>query len=118
MTGERLAWYKLASHLHSPLQFVKRTTTSSEFVDWMSFLNKEREMEIETTSKMDYYLAAIVAEIRRGQVKHKDRVSIKDCLLKFSFKTGKPITKEAVATAAAAAKKFFFALTGHSKKGK
>lgn len=37
-----------------------------------------------THEKLDYYLAAIICEIRRSYVKHPGRVNLKDCLLNFS----------------------------------
>jgi hypothetical protein len=54
-----MGWYKLASHLGQPLQFVKQWTTYSEFEEWMVYLGDE---ECRTT-KQDLYLAQIAQRI-------------------------------------------------------
>lgn len=90
--GERAAWLKLARELGMSLQKCQRETTSTEFVDWMVFLEMEEEAKVRQEwlipAKMDYYLAQIVAEIREfrlGFTKHPQRVETKECLLQFEI---------------------------------
>ena len=115
MTGERLAWYKLASHLHTPLQEVKRKTSSREFIEWLYFLGDEKDQEMNAISKQEFYLASIAAEMRRSWVKNKHSVCLKDFLLDFKLKASVPDT---MVKAAKRAKQFFFGLAGISDKEK
>jgi len=62
------------------LQEVMNQTTSTEFVDWMTFF----EMERSSFHREDYYLAQIAAEVRRSIVKKPQEVQVQDFLLKFS----------------------------------
>ena len=55
-------------------------TTSSEFIEWMAFL----DLEINQTSKEDYYLAQVAAEVRRSFVKSPQSVHVKDFILSFT----------------------------------
>lgn len=55
-------------------------TTSSEFIEWMAFLDLERNQ----TSKEDYYLAQVAAEVRRSFVKSPQSVHVKDFILSFT----------------------------------
>jgi hypothetical protein len=83
VTGERLAWFRLASHLHVPVQELQEKTTSSEFIEWMRFL----EIDMGSFHREDYYAARIVQEIRRGWTfpNSKNPVDrpLEDFLLKF-----------------------------------
>lgn len=76
-----MGWFRLASHLHLPVQIVKKTTTSSEFVQWMLYLKKDWN----SPSRTDLYLAQIAYQIVRMNVGKKDRtkVKMKDFILKF-----------------------------------
>ena len=82
MTGERRLWYRLASHLGKTLQEVQDGTTSSEFAEWVQFL--EEEMNVLT--RTDYYLAQIAAEVRRVVVRNPKSVKIEDMILKFQIR--------------------------------
>lgn len=55
-------------------------TTSSEFIEWMAFLDLERNQ----TNKEDYYLAQVAAEVRRSFVKSPQSVHVKDFILSFT----------------------------------
>ena len=55
-------------------------TTSSQFVEWMEYLDQQ----MKTHQKMDYYLAQIAMEVRRTIMKHPGRTKIKEFLLKFT----------------------------------
>ena len=79
MKGERVAWFKLASHLHLPLQETMEKTTSKEFLEWIAFI----EMERNEREKIDYYLALIATEVRRSYVKNPRSVNVEDMLLNF-----------------------------------
>ena len=79
MTGEVLAWYRVASHLKVPVQELIKRITFSEFLDWLQYLEWAERRD----TKNDYYLAQIAAEVRRGNVKSPRLVKIKDLLLKM-----------------------------------
>lgn len=79
MIGERLGWFRVASHLGIPVGELKTRMAYSEYIDWLNFLSKEEERD----TKQDYYLAQIAAEVRRGQVKHPNKIHVKDFLVKM-----------------------------------
>lgn len=79
LSGERLAWFELAFHLHKTVEELKEQITHSEFLEWMEFLALERNK----ARKLDYYLAQIAFELRRSNVKNPGRVKLGDFLLKF-----------------------------------
>lgn len=83
LSGERLAWFELAFHLHKSVEQLKEEITHSEFLDWMEFLALERNK----ARKLDYYLAQIAYELRRSYVKNPDRVKLNSFLLKFVSKS-------------------------------
>ena len=56
---------------------LKERVTYREFLEWITFLNKEEERQ----TKQDYYLAQIAAEVRRGHVKSPRTVKVKDFLI-------------------------------------
>ena len=82
MTGERLAWFRVASHLHTSVEELAGKITLSEFQDWLQYLEWEQNYH----SKQDYYLAQIAAEIRKTRVKHPQKVKIDHLLMKFKRK--------------------------------
>jgi len=79
MTGERLAWYRVASHLHSPVAELKARITYSEFLDWLQYLRWQEQRQ----DKIDFYLAQIAAEVRRGYVRHPKSVKMKDFIITY-----------------------------------
>ena len=79
MTGERLAWFRVASHLKVPVEELAQRITQSEFVGWLEYLSWAERRE----TKHDVYLAQIAAEVRRGYVKQPKQVRVKDFLLKY-----------------------------------
>jgi len=56
--------------------------TYSEFLEWQEFLVLERNK----ARKLDYYLAQIAAEVRRGMVKNPNEVKLSQFLLRFATK--------------------------------
>lgn len=63
-------------------------TTSSEFTDWQEYIKWETANGFHRT---DHYLAQIAAEIVKGRLKDPTKVSTKDFMISFSFKSnGKP----------------------------
>jgi hypothetical protein len=80
MTGERLHWHRVAAHLHLPVAELRDRITFSEFLDWIAFLDWVEE----TPSKLDLYLAALTAEVRRVWVKSPKGIKSKDFLLRRS----------------------------------
>jgi len=87
MTGERLAWYRVASHLHIPVAELAERISFREFLDWLEFLSWWESHH----DKDDYYLAQIAAEVRRSYVKHPKTVKTKDFLL--GLKPTKPVAQ-------------------------
>ena len=61
----------------------------------MEFLNEE---ETSTTKREEYYWAQIAAEMRRSWIKDKQKVKLKDFLIKFSYakkpKEESPVDRE------------------------
>jgi len=82
MTGERLAWFRVASHLGIPVEELAERITHREFLNWLEFL----DWDYDRSSKQDYYLAQIAAEVRRSYVKHANKVKTKDFLLQIEKK--------------------------------
>ena len=76
MTGERLLWFRVASHLCVPVEELAERITFTEFLDWIAYLDWEER----TPSKQDLYLAAMTAEVRRSWVKNPKSVKAKDFL--------------------------------------
>jgi hypothetical protein len=79
MTGERLQWFRVASHLRIPVAELRSRITYSEFTDWLIYLQREQEREI----KYEYALAQIAAEVRRGNVMKPNRIKTMDFLIKI-----------------------------------
>jgi len=71
------------------VQKAQSEISSTEFVDWITYLD---EQETKHHQKLDYYLANIAAEIRRSYVKEPVKVKMEHFLLKFGKK--KKMTKE------------------------
>ena len=84
-------------------------TTSSEFTMWMIHLDKEMNRH----DKIDYYLAQIATEVRRGNVKDPKKLKLNDALIQFE-KAGKK--KKNKNTPSIGAKAFFFGMLGMNPK--
>lgn len=82
MTGERLAWFRVASHLCIPVEELAERITHREFVSWLEYLNQEDTV----VSKEDFYLAQIAAEVRRSFDKYPNKVKTKSFLLSSAEK--------------------------------
>lgn len=95
-------WLQIASHLKMSVQRAQQEITSSEFLDWVVFIDEEPNM----FCKEDFYLAQIAAEIRKTIVKHPEKVSIKSFLMKFARKE-KEKKKETKIEASKRMKSFF-----------
>ncbi len=54
---------------------------STEFLEWIAYLDEEEISRFNRREKEDYYLAQIAAEIRQSYV--KERVKIETFLIKF-----------------------------------
>ncbi len=61
------------------LQEVMDKTTSTEYVDWMTYL----DAEVNSFHREDYYLARIAMEVQKTAVRNPDNLQIKDFILKF-----------------------------------
>lgn len=72
-------WFRLASHLHLPLQRVQAETTYSEFLDWIHYLQHEYPNDFNPDH---WYYAKIIATIKASN--SKEAVSIKDQLISFA----------------------------------
>lgn len=65
---------------------LKGRITYREFLEWLAFFGREEERQ----TKLDYYLAQIAAEVRRGNVKSPKSVKVKDFLLEVKSGPEKP----------------------------
>lgn len=83
--GERLGWFRLASHLKIPVSTLQKSTSSSEFIEWMVYL----EEEVNDFHRDSFYWAQIAAEIRRANSRNPKSVKTEDFLLKFTKKKEK-----------------------------
>jgi len=94
------------------VQRTQSEVTSSEYMDWIAYLDEE---ELNGFRREEYYLAAIAAEVRRSYVKDPEKVEVKSFLIKF--KRGKE-TKKVEKTKEErikASKTFWMALMGMGK---
>lgn len=89
MIGETWWWYRLASHLSMPVQQVKQMTSSSDFTNWMVYLEEEPNK----FNALYFYLAQIAAEVRRSFIKHPDKVKTNDFMIKFVDKKSSNVKK-------------------------
>jgi len=109
---------ELAAFLHCPLQRLQSETTSTEFLDWVWFMNEKRKEENTVASKTDWYLAQIAFEVFNAFRKKRTR-KVSDFLLKFTIQDSKkkkktpPVTRE---EAAKRSKAFWFGSLGVSDK--
>ena len=110
MTGEKLGWFHLASHLHSPIQLVKRTTSSTDFVDWMVYLNEEPNR----FNPLFMYIAQLTAELRRSWVTsaYAKKTRTEDFIIEFVDK------KEVIKQKVQQSKKAWFSFLGVNKNKK
>lgn len=83
MTGEKLAWFRVASHLHIPVEELAARITYRELAGWVDFLEWEQEWDQKSQTKLDYYLAQIAFEICRSVAKEPRKLKVTDFLLKF-----------------------------------
>jgi hypothetical protein len=89
MTGERWCWFELADRQHRSLQECLESNTSTEFVDWMYYIQEKVRREAVQVSKQDYYSAQLAAEIHNFRqmvgcwTKNPKLVTTEDMLLKF-----------------------------------
>jgi len=90
MTGERLAWFRLAYELKQPLQRLQKETTSSEFRDWMVFFNIQAEEKQKSYTREEYFYAQIALEVFNA-FREKRVGTIEDFLIELKEK--KPETK-------------------------
>lgn len=82
MIGEKLGWFRVASHLGMPVFELRERITFTEFIDWIIYLDREEEWK----TKCELYWAQIAAEVRRGLVETPSKVKVKD----FIIQVGKP----------------------------
>jgi hypothetical protein len=82
------------------------STTSSQFVEWLEYL----ERDINAFHREDYYHAQIAAEIRRSFVKKPRNVKAKQFLLKFQHM--KPKVAQSFEEVCEKSKRFWFGMFG------
>lgn len=73
------------------LQQCRRETTSSEFSEWLDYLDQD----VNEFHREDYYLAQIAAEIRRMFSKKPNRIKVDDFLMRFAADKGGADTESA-----------------------
>ena len=110
MTGERLAWWQMADRLGMSLQRCQRETTSTEFLEWLEYV----EQDVEVPQRMDFYLAQIAAEIRRSMVRNPNSVKLENFLLNLTLrsKQHKPLTETEKQMRMARSKAAWYAVLG------
>jgi len=95
-----------------PLQRVKAETTSTEFVDWLQYL----EQDWNRPRREDWYLAQVAAEVRRSRVMEPGKVKTKELLIEFESgertDDGNKPTEEQLATRTARSKAAWFTRVG------
>jgi len=103
----------LASHLHLSVDRCKQETSSSQFIDWMVFLELERNF----TTKQDVYLAQIAQEVQRSYVAEPNKVKLKSFIRKFKtmFENENDLTEEEVDSRTEASKSFWLKALGIRK---
>jgi len=92
----------------------KASVSSSEYLEWIHFLDKKDT----NTEKIEHYLAALTAEVRKSYVKHPQKVRVKDFLFKFVKKAEKIKKDLSIAERTSRAKLFWGALLGSPQKPK
>ena len=75
-----MGWFRLATHLHTPVCELKQRITSMEFVMWMEYL----EQDLHSFHREDHLFANLQAEVRRSWVKNPRNVNPKHFLVKFN----------------------------------
>ena len=95
------------------LQRCMQETTSTQFVEWQEYFDKEMNMP----TKEDWYAAQLAAEVRRGAVKNPRTVKVEHLLLKFTMagKKEEPLSEEKIERLTAQSKQRWFASTGYKK---
>lgn len=97
------------------LQRAQFEITSTEFVNWIAYLDDEEENRFH---REDYYLAQIAAEIRRSYVKDPRSVKIESFLMKFERKVKPKKSKMTMKERTKKAKAYWSALMGVPKRKK
>lgn len=90
MEGETYRWHQVASLLSRTVDEAQEDLTSSGFVRWCLFIDAESE-KIE---KLDFYLAGIIAEVRRSWVKRPRKIQTKQFVIQPKPKRPKPTTEQ------------------------
>jgi len=99
-----------------PIQRVMSETTSTEFAEWQAYFRQE----LEATTREEYYMAQIAAEVRRGNAKNPRGVRLEDFIL--SLKTtdaeaeaegDEPPDEETLARRTAVSKAFWFGVANY-----
>lgn len=101
MKGERKCWFLLALKLHKTVGEVQSAMTSSEFMDWLTYLRMEREEENSHPTREHYYLARFtmfLAAIYNLLIQKKQELKVDDFLLKFegSVETAKVLPEKEI----------------------
>jgi len=102
LTGERLLWFRIASHLGMTVWQCQINMSSAEFVEWSVYLDMEPNM----FHREDFYWARMIQLLKAQLVKNPNRIKLEDCLMRFEPKQKTNTEKSA------AAKSFFGRLLG------
>lgn len=103
---------RLASHLHLPLQYVLDTTTATEFVLWMEYLDIEERRH----KKFDLYMARLTGETRRSWVSIPKDVDDTDFLIPPQEQLQQLQNKPNMKPDIKEIKDYWFAVTGIKNK--
>ena len=83
MTGELLAKHRVAARIGMTVGELVGRISYREFVDWIQFLIWEEEREMTRTTKQDWYLAQIAAEVLRPNAREPRKVTTEKMLIRF-----------------------------------
>jgi len=85
---------------------VQAETTSTEYLDWMKYL----EQDVNDFHRQDYYFAALIMWFRKAFFKNSEDLTIKDNLIKFVNEP--PSKPQTFGEKCKAAKRFFLGKLG------
>lgn len=93
MTGETLAWHRVASHLGRTVNELRETISYSDLADWLAYLDWH---DFHHRTKLDYYFAQLTATLVRVNTAKKGLSKVKDenYLLNFTQQRGADVEEK------------------------
>lgn len=78
MIGERLSWFKVASHLGRTVTEIQSLMTYTELTDWLYYIQEDQTR----TTITHHYLAEIASQIAKNRVKDPAKIKRELFILK------------------------------------